>query len=83
VRHPSEANLPVNCGPFRMVASASVSDLLLTHSQSRREEAMRAAISIAILFLITLSACSYNGPNLRDCSEWRTRSIPGCGEPSS
>jgi uncharacterized lipoprotein len=44
---------------------------------------MQPKLVIAALFLIILSACSYNGPNLRDCSEWRTRSIPGCGEPRS
>ena len=29
------------------------------------------------LALSAISAC-YDGPNLRDCSEWRTRSIAGC-----
>jgi hypothetical protein len=32
---------------------------------------------IIVLALDALAAC-YNGPNLRDCSEWRTDSIPGC-----
>jgi hypothetical protein len=31
----------------------------------------------AIIMLSALAAC-YDGPNLRDCSEWRTRSIAGC-----
>jgi hypothetical protein len=29
------------------------------------------------VFLVALAAC-YGGPNLRDCSNWRTDSIPGC-----
>jgi len=32
----------------------------------------------AVLSLLALAACSYSGPNLRDCSEWRTNSVPGC-----
>jgi hypothetical protein len=32
---------------------------------------------IIVLALDALAAC-YNGPNLRDCSEWQTTSIPGC-----
>ena len=31
----------------------------------------------AMLVLGALAAC-YHGPNLRDCSEWRTNSVPGC-----
>ena len=31
----------------------------------------------AMLALSALVGC-YNGPNLRDCSEWRTNSVPGC-----
>jgi hypothetical protein len=31
----------------------------------------------AMLVLSALAAC-YDGPNLRDCSEWRTNSVPGC-----
>jgi len=31
----------------------------------------------AMLALSALAGC-YNGPNLRDCSEWRTNSVPGC-----
>jgi hypothetical protein len=33
--------------------------------------------SAAVLAILALSAC-YDGPNLRDCSEWRTNSVPGC-----
>jgi hypothetical protein len=33
---------------------------------------MPLKLIIASLFLIILSACSYNRPNLRDCSERRT-----------
>jgi len=29
------------------------------------------------LLLSALAGC-YSGPNLRDCSEWRTTSIGGC-----
>ena len=32
---------------------------------------------VAMLMLSALAAC-YDGPNLRDCSEWRTNSVPGC-----
>jgi hypothetical protein len=32
---------------------------------------------VAAVFLFALTAC-YSGPNLRDCSEWRTNSVPGC-----
>jgi len=34
-------------------------------------------VMVAIMTLSTLAAC-YDGPNLRDCSEWRTTSIGGC-----
>ena len=27
--------------------------------------------------LIALAGC-YDGPNLRDCSDWRSNSVPGC-----
>jgi hypothetical protein len=34
--------------------------------------------AVAIAFaLLALTAC-YHGPNLRNCSDWSTRSIPGC-----
>jgi hypothetical protein len=36
---------------------------------------MRRAFSA--LSLAALAAC-YSGPNQRDCSKWRTESIPGC-----
>ncbi|HEV2549173.1 MAG TPA: hypothetical protein VGU20_17660 [Stellaceae bacterium] len=38
---------------------------------------VRAKLILIVLALSTLAAC-YDGPNLRDCSEWRTRSIAGC-----
>jgi hypothetical protein len=38
---------------------------------------MRMRLVIIVLALGALAAC-YNGPNLRDCSEWRTTSIAGC-----
>ena len=34
-------------------------------------------LMIVVVALGALAAC-YNGPNLRDCSEWRTISIAGC-----
>jgi hypothetical protein len=34
-------------------------------------------VAVIAISLLVLSAC-YNGPNLRDCSGWSTRSIPGC-----
>jgi hypothetical protein len=37
----------------------------------------RAHLALVALWLLALGGC-YNGPNLRDCSEWRTDSIPGC-----
>ncbi|HEV2545711.1 MAG TPA: hypothetical protein VGU20_00075 [Stellaceae bacterium] len=38
---------------------------------------MLLRLTFCALSLAVLAAC-YNGPNLRDCSEWRTDSIPGC-----
>ena len=38
---------------------------------------MRAGLLIIVVALSALAAC-YDGPNLRDCSEWRTTSIAGC-----
>ena len=38
---------------------------------------MRKRLLITGLMLSALAAC-YDGPNLRDCSEWRTTSIGGC-----
>jgi hypothetical protein len=38
---------------------------------------MRKRLLIIGLMLSALAAC-YDGPNLRDCSEWRTTSIGGC-----
>jgi hypothetical protein len=38
---------------------------------------MLMRIAFCSLSLAALAAC-YSGPNLRDCSEWRTDSIPGC-----
>ena len=38
---------------------------------------MPVKVMVAIMTLSALAAC-YDGPNLRDCSEWRTRSIAGC-----
>jgi hypothetical protein len=34
-------------------------------------------VMIVVLAFGALTAC-YSGPNLRDCSEWRTTSIGGC-----
>jgi hypothetical protein len=34
-------------------------------------------LMIIVLALGALAAC-YSGPNLRDCSNWQTDSIPGC-----
>jgi hypothetical protein len=38
---------------------------------------VRATLILIVLALSALTAC-YDGPNLMDCSEWRTRSIAGC-----
>ncbi len=38
---------------------------------------MRTKLILIGIILTTLAAC-YDGPNLRDCSEWATTSIPGC-----
>jgi hypothetical protein len=38
---------------------------------------VRAKLLLIVFALSALAAC-YDGPNLRDCSEWRTRSIAGC-----
>jgi hypothetical protein len=38
---------------------------------------LRTKLILITLALGVLAAC-YDGPNLRDCSEWRTRSIAGC-----
>jgi hypothetical protein len=38
---------------------------------------MRIKLMVLGLLLSALAGC-YSGPNLRDCSEWRTTSIPGC-----
>ena len=38
---------------------------------------MPLKVIIVIMMLGALAAC-YDGPNLRDCSEWRTTSIAGC-----
>jgi hypothetical protein len=40
-------------------------------------EMMLVRLAFYVLSLAVLAAC-YSGPNLRDCSEWRTDSIPGC-----
>jgi len=37
----------------------------------------RFKLTIAVAMLSALAGC-YDGPNLRDCSEWRTTSIGGC-----
>jgi hypothetical protein len=38
---------------------------------------LQAKLVLIALSLSGLAAC-YDGPNLRDCSEWRTTSIAGC-----
>jgi hypothetical protein len=38
---------------------------------------MFVRLVFSALSLTALAAC-YSGPNLRDCSQWRTDSIPGC-----
>jgi hypothetical protein len=43
----------------------------------RKGDGVPLKVMIAIMMLGALAAC-YDGPNLRDCSEWRTRSIAGC-----
>ena len=36
-------------------------------------------LALCVLSLLALAACSGNaGANFRDCSQWRTDSIPGC-----
>jgi len=38
-----------------------------------------AGLVLCALQLLAVAACSGNaGANLRDCSQWRTESIPGC-----
>jgi hypothetical protein len=47
---------------------------------TRQEDFMTSFSALwwsAALAILALSAC-YSGPNLRDCSEWRTNSVPGC-----
>jgi hypothetical protein len=44
---------------------------------------MRVHLLALALMLIALSACNYNGPNLRDCKDWSTNPPAGCGEPDS
>ena len=36
-------------------------------------------LALSTLLLLPLAACGGNaGANIRDCSQWRTESIPGC-----
>jgi hypothetical protein len=38
-----------------------------------------ARLVLCALLLLPLAGCNGNGgANLRDCSQWRTDSIPGC-----
>jgi hypothetical protein len=54
---------------------------MIVHSWNLQEAPMVALGSLrwlaAALSLFALAAC-YHGPNLRDCSEWRTTSVAGC-----
>jgi hypothetical protein len=42
-----------------------------------RERILPTKLALIALSLSALAAC-YDGPNLRDCSQWRTSSIGGC-----
>ena len=45
-----------------------------------RDRQLRNYIAVAALAvsLLAVAACSEGGRNIRDCSQWRTESIPGC-----
>jgi hypothetical protein len=42
-----------------------------------RKVQSNAVVIGAVMSLLAVAAC-YHGPNLRDCSQWSTESIPGC-----
>ena len=50
-------------------------------SRARRDGALHmihlTGAAVMAVALLALTAC-YHGPNLRDCSDWSTRSIAGC-----
>jgi hypothetical protein len=50
---------------------------MMARAATEKTEMMLMRIAFCSLSLAALAAC-YSGPNLRDCSEWRTDSIPGC-----
>ena len=50
---------------------------MMARVAAERTEMMFVRLVFGALSLTALAAC-YSGPNLRDCSQWRTDSIPGC-----
>ena len=48
-------------------------------ADSERRDRRDLVVSALAVSLLTVAACSDpSGRNVRDCSQWRTESIPGC-----
>jgi hypothetical protein len=48
-------------------------------TDSERRDRRDVVVTVLAVSLLTVAACSDpSGRNVRDCSQWRTESIPGC-----
>ena len=48
-------------------------------ANSERSDCRHLVVIVLAVSLLTVAACSDpSGRNVRDCSQWRTESIPGC-----
>jgi hypothetical protein len=48
-------------------------------ADSERRDRRDLVVTALAVSLLTVAACSdSSGRNVRDCSQWRTESIPGC-----
>jgi hypothetical protein len=58
----------------------NVRNLSPAHIRARRPmlSAALAIASICFVFLAVAACSDPSGRNIRDCSQWRTESIPGC-----